>query len=66
MVKLGKRRKIQPLSKIPYVSALASLANAARGVWINKKIVNRAAPEQLLELWSFEGSPYTRLVREVY
>ena len=44
---------------------MATVANAARGVWINKKIVNRAAPEQLLELWSFEGSPYTRLVREV-
>ena len=58
-------RKFSHYPKLPYVSALASLANAARGVWINKKIVNRAAPEQLLELWSFEGSPYTRLVREV-
>ena len=64
--KTGKTpKKFSHYPKLPYVSALASLANAARGVWINKKIVNRAAPEQLLELWSFEGSPYTRLVREV-
>ena len=64
--KTGKTpKKFSHYPKLPYVSALASLANAARGVWINKKIVNRASPEQLLELWSFEGSPYTRLVREV-
>ena len=35
----------------------------ARGVWVNKKIIHRAAPEQLLELWSFEASPYSRIVR---
>ena len=29
------------------------------------KIVNRAAPEHKLELWSFEASPYSRVVRSV-
>ncbi|MBH2002800.1 MAG: glutathione S-transferase N-terminal domain-containing protein, partial [Moraxellaceae bacterium] len=64
--KTGKTpKKFSHYPKLPYVSALASVANAARGVSINKKIIDRAAPAQLLELWSFEASPYTRLVREV-
>ena len=64
--KTGKKpKKFSHYPKLPYVSALASVANAARGVSINKKIIDRAAPAQLLELWSFEASPYTRLVREV-
>ena len=64
--KTGKTpKKFSHYPKLPYVSALASLANAARGVSINQKIIDRAAPAQLLELWSFEASPYTRLVREV-
>ena len=29
------------------------------------KIVNRAGPEHKLELWSFEASPYSRVVRSV-
>ncbi|MBU3120684.1 glutathione S-transferase N-terminal domain-containing protein [Acinetobacter soli] len=50
--------------KLPVAGILATLVNTARGVWVNKKIIDRAAPEQLLELWSFEASPYSRLVRE--
>ncbi|RPE30521.1 glutathione S-transferase-like protein [Acinetobacter sp. BIGb0102] len=58
-------KKFSHYPKLPYVSTLATVANAARGVWINQQIVERPAPAQLLELWSFEASPYTRLVREV-
>ncbi len=29
-----------------------------RGVWVNKQVLDRPAPEQLLELWGFEASPY--------
>lgn len=48
---------------MPYVAFAGTILNGARGVWINKKIVDRAAPEQKLELWSFEASPYSRVVR---
>jgi len=58
-------KKFSHYPKLPYVSTLATVANAARGVWINQQIVDRPAPDELLELWSFEASPYTRLVREV-
>lgn len=64
--KTGKTpKKYSHYPKLPYVSTLATVANAARGVWIDPQIVDRPAPAQLLELWSFEASPYTRLVREV-
>ncbi|EXD36974.1 MULTISPECIES: glutathione S-transferase N-terminal domain-containing protein [Acinetobacter] len=49
--------------KIPMPEFAGTLLNMARGVWVNKKIIHRAAPEQLLELWSFEASPYSRIVR---
>ncbi|MFE8070054.1 glutathione S-transferase N-terminal domain-containing protein [Marinobacteraceae bacterium S3BR75-40.1] len=47
----------------PYHPPLGSLATAASGL---RGIRARAAkaPEQPLHLWSFEGSPYSRLVRE--
>lgn len=51
--------------KIPVVAFAGTLLNGARGVWINKKIVDREVPEQLLELWGFESSPFTRIVRGV-
>ena len=64
--KTGKTpKKFSRYPKLPYISVLATMVNAARGVWVDKKVIQRAAPEQLLELWSFEASPYTRLVREV-
>ena len=58
-------RKFSHYPKLPYISALASVANVGRGIWIDQQIIDRPAPEKLLELWSFEASPYTRLVREV-
>ena len=51
--------------KIPMVALAGTLLNGARGVWIDKKIIDRAAPEHLIELWGFEASPYTRVVRAV-
>lgn len=42
-------------------SQLASLSRMARGLWARPS----RAPDQPLELYSFESSPYCRLVREV-
>ena len=58
-------KKYAHYPKYPVVAFAGTLINGARGVWINKRIVNREAPEQLLELWGFEASPYTRVVRGV-
>ena len=58
-------KKYAHYPKYPVVAFAGTLINGARGVWIDKKIVNRAAPEQLIELWGFEASPYTRIVRGV-
>ena len=49
--------------KLPYLAFAGTLVNGAQGVWINKKIVDRTLPEHKLELWGFEASPYTRIVR---
>ncbi len=47
---------------LPVLSgSFASLARANRGTWVRPS----RAPEQPLELWSFEASPFSRLVREV-
>jgi glutathione S-transferase len=43
------------------MSTVASVPRATRGVRYRKA----RAPEKPLELWSFEASPYCRLVREV-
>ena len=51
--------------KIPYLALAGTIINSARGVWVNKKIINRSQPEKLLELWCFEASPYSRIVRGV-
>lgn len=56
-------KKISHYPKIPVVALAGTIVNGARGVWINRKIKDRAAPEQLLELWGFEASPFTRVVR---
>lgn len=58
-------KKYSHYPKVPFLALTGTLINGARGVWINKKIVDRAAPEKLLELWGFEGSPFTRVVRAV-
>ena len=51
--------------RLPVVAFAGTLVNGVRGVFINKKIIDRKAPEQLLQLWGFEASPYTRVVRGV-
>ncbi|RKG35412.1 glutathione S-transferase [Acinetobacter guerrae] len=62
--KTGKTpAKYKHYAKIPVAEFAGTLLNMARGVWVDKKIINRAAPNQLLELWSFEASPYSRIVR---
>lgn len=58
-------KKYAHYPKYPVVAFAGTLINGARGVWVDKKIINRIAPEQLLELWGFEASPYTRIVRGV-
>jgi len=62
--KSGKTpKKYAEYPKYPVVAIAGTLINSARGIWINQKIVERDAPVQLLELWGFEGSPFTRVVR---
>ena len=64
--KTGKTpKKFAQYPKIPVAAFAGTLINGARGVWINKKITDREAPAQLLELWGFEASPFTRVVRGV-
>ncbi|WP_425916762.1 glutathione S-transferase N-terminal domain-containing protein [Acinetobacter sp. TSRC1-2] len=58
-------KKFAQYPKIPVAAFLGTIINGARGVWINKKITDREAPAQLLELWGFEASPFTRVVRGV-
>ena len=55
--------KWQNLPAKPVMQFLASGASLLRGM-NSQAAEGRQAPEKLLELWSFEGSPYTRLVRE--
>lgn len=64
--KTGKTpQKFANYPSIPVVALAGTLVNGARGIWVNKKIIDRAAPAELLELWGFEASPYTRVVRGV-
>lgn len=44
----------------PVLGSLASAASALRGL----RAATARVPEQPLHLWSFEGSPFSRLVRE--
>ncbi|WP_417500992.1 glutathione S-transferase N-terminal domain-containing protein [Marinobacter sp.] len=44
----------------PVLGSMASVASAMRGLRAN----TGKRPEQPLHLWSFEGSPFSRLVRE--
>ena len=57
--------KFSTYPKIPVVAFAGTLINGARGVWINQNSIQREAPAQLLELWGFEASPFTRVVRGV-
>lgn len=62
--KTGKTpKKYAHYPNVPVVALAGTILNGARGIWVNSKILNRDAPAQLLELWGFESSPYTRIVR---
>lgn len=54
----------QHYPKIAYAAFAGTLINGARGVWLSPQ-AKAEAPEQLLELWGFEASPYTRVVRSL-
>ncbi len=56
--------KWKNLSKQPIAGTLVSGARLMRGLNADSTNSNKAAPAKLLHLWSFEASPYTRLVRE--
>ncbi|TCB48844.1 glutathione S-transferase [Acinetobacter sp. ANC 4779] len=58
-------KKFAHYPKIPVAAFAGTIINGARGVWVNKKIIDREVPSQLLELWGFEASPFTRIVRGV-
>ena len=57
-------RKWQQMSKLPIVQTLVSGASLMRGLNAQAGNASKAAPAQLLHLWSFEASPFSRLVRE--
>ncbi len=63
--KTGKTpKKWQNLPTIPVLGVLASLVGGLRGGKAAAIHANRVLPAQKLELWGFEASPFTRLVRE--
>ncbi len=63
--KTGKTpAKWKNLPNKPILGTLVSAARLMRGLKADPSNAKKALPAQLLQLWSFEGSPYTRLVRE--
>lgn len=50
-------------SKLPVVAGVGVLISGLYGIVANGHNKKHAAPEKLLELWSFEASPYCRVVR---
>lgn len=53
--KSGKTpKKYATYPKIPVAAFAGTIINGARGVWINKQVLDRPAPEQLLELWGLK------------
>ena len=64
--KTGKTpKKYAYYPKIPVAAIAGTVINGLSGGMANPKAKGRPAPEQLLELWGFEASPYTRIVRGV-
>lgn len=64
--KTGKTpKKYAHYPKIPVAAIAGTFLNGLRGGMVNPKIKDRPTPELLLELWGFEASPYTRIVRAV-
>lgn len=57
-------KKWQNLAKIPVQGLLVTVVAALKGLKAKPSNSQNAAPEQLLELWSFESSPFSRPVRE--
>lgn len=63
--KTGKTpSKWKNLSKQPITGTLISGIRLMHGLNADATNIHKAAPAQLLHLWSFEGSPFSRLVRE--
>lgn len=63
--KTGKTpAKWKNLSKQPIAGTLVSGVRLMHGLNADASNANKAAPATLLQLWSFEGSPFSRLVRE--
>lgn len=50
-------------SKLPLVAGVGVLISGLYGIVANGQNKKHAAPQKLLELWSFEASPYSRVVR---
>lgn len=62
--KTGKTpKKYAHYPKIPLVAVAGTVINGLRGGLAKSSNKDRTAPAQLLELWGFEASPYTRIVR---
>lgn len=59
--KTPKRYSCYP--NIPYAAFIGTLLNVARGIRVSESVKQRPAPAKLLELWGFEASPFTRVVR---
>lgn len=57
-------RRWRNLPKWPLAGSLASAVRLGAGSHAHARNAERPAPAQKLHLWSFEGSPYARLVRE--
>jgi len=63
--KTGKTpTKWKNLSKQPIMGRLISGVRLMHGLKADSTNINKAAPTTLLHLWSFEASPFSRLVRE--
>ena len=61
----GKTPKAwQSMPKMPVLQTLVSSVSLMRGLNAHAGNASKAAPAQLLHLWSFDASPYSRLVRE--
>jgi len=61
----GKTPKAwQSMPKMPVLQTLVSSVSLMRGLNANAGNTSTAVPAQLLHLWSFDASPFSRLVRE--
>lgn len=57
-------KKWQKLPKTPIGGFLVSAARTLKGLKAAESNADKSAPLHMLQLWSFEASPYSRLVRE--